>query len=121
MPFKSLFTAVALLSMSGAAAAHPKLLSSNPSANAVVATPTRIELHFSEKLVPAFSKGNVTMAAMPGMAAMKLLSTASVAKDGKTLVLSPKTRLTAGRYVVEWHAVSTDTHKVDGNYAFTVK
>ena len=121
MYIKSLLTAVAILSVGGTAAAHPKLVSASPAANAMVATPTHVHLHFSEKLVPAFSKGDVTMAAIPGMAAMKVLSTASVAKDGKTLVITPRTRMASGRYVVDWHVVSTDTHKVAGRYAFTVK
>ena len=70
---------------------------------------------------PAFSKADLTMAAMPGMAAMKMPSTAALAADGRTLVVTPKGRLAAGRYTVDWHIVSTDTHKVAGNYAFTVK
>ena len=113
--FQSLFSAIRIsrcLFISRCAA---------PFGNAMVATPTHVHLHFSEKLVPAFSKGDVTMAAIPGMAAMKVLSTASVAKDGKTLVITPRTRMASGRYVVDWHVVSTDTHKVAGSYAFTVK
>jgi methionine-rich copper-binding protein CopC len=121
MSIKSILTTVAILAISGTAAAHPKLLAASPTANAMVATPTHVDLHFSEKLVPAFSKGDVTMAAMPGMAAMKMLSTASVAKDGKTLVIKPQARLASGRYIVDWHVVSTDTHKVAGSYVFTVK
>ena len=51
-------------------------------ANATVAKPARIELHFSEKLMPAFSKADLTMAAMPGMAAMKMAS-ASALSSGR--------------------------------------
>lgn len=118
----SVFTAAAaLMTFAGAASAHPKLVLALPAANATVATPARIELHFSEKLMPAFSKADLTMAAMPGMAAMKMPGTAALASDGRTLVITPKGKLAAGRYTVAWHVVSTDTHKVAGNYAFAVK
>ena len=116
-----LIAATTLVTFAGAANAHPKLLAASPTANATVATPARVELHFSEKLMPAFSKGDLTMAAMPGMAAMAMPSTATLASDGKTLVITPKGKLPAGRYSVAWHVVSTDTHKVAGSYAFAVK
>ena len=121
MNLKHLLTAVALLSIAGAATAHPKLLSATPAANAAVVAPANINLHFSEKLMPAFSKAELTMAAMPGMGAMKMASATAVAADGKTLVVTPKTRLPRGRYIIDWHVVSTDTHKVAGRYAFAVK
>lgn len=116
-----LTAAAALVVFTSAANAHPKLVSASPAANATVAKPTHVELHFSEKLMPAFSKANLAMAAMPGMAAMKMPSTAVLAADGRTLVITPKGKLAAGRYTVDWHVVSTDTHKVAGNYAFAVK
>jgi methionine-rich copper-binding protein CopC len=121
MHIKAILTAVAILGIGGTAAAHPKLLSVTPAANAVVVTPSHVDLRFSERLVPAFSKADVTMAAMPGMAAMKIASSATVASDGKRLVVTPKARLVAGKYIVSWHVVSTDTHKVAGSYAFSVK
>ena len=116
-----LIAATTLVALAGTANAHPKLLSASPTANATVATPGRVELHFSETLVPEFSKGDLTMAAMPGMAAMAMPSTATLAPDGKTLIITPKGKLPAGRYSVAWHVVSTDTHKVDGSYTFAVK
>lgn len=116
-----LIAAAALVAFAGTANAHPKLLSASPAANATVATPAHVELHFSEKLMPAFSKGDVTMAAMPGMPAKQIASTAALAADGRTLVVTPKGPLHAGRYSVAWHVVSTDTHKVAGSYAFAVK
>jgi copper resistance protein C len=119
LPF--LIAATALVAFAGTANAHPKLLSASPAANATVAKPAQIKLQFSEKLMPAFSKADLTMAAMPGMAAMKMPTTAALDADGRTLVVTPKGRLAAGRYTVDWHIVSTDTHKVAGSYAFTVK
>ena len=58
-----LTAAAALVMFAGTANAHPKLVSASPAANATVAKPARIELHFSEKLMPAFSKADLTMAA----------------------------------------------------------
>lgn len=121
MHYKPMLTAVALLSIAGTGYAHPKLLSVTPAANATVAAPAHINLRFSEKLMPAFSKAELTMAAMPGMGAMKMASATAVAGDGKMLVVTPKARLARGRYIVGWRVVSSDTHKVAGRYAFAVK
>lgn len=116
-----LTAAAAALTFAGTAYAHPKLVSASPAANATVAKPARLELRFSEKLVPAFSKADLIMAAMPGMPEMKIASTAALASDGKTLVVTPKAPLHSGRYNVAWNVVSTDTHKIAGTYTFTVK
>ena len=117
----SVLTATAALFMlAGAANAHPKLVSASPAANATVAKPARVQLRFSEKLMPAFSKADLMMEAK-GMAAMKHPSTSALAADGHTLVITPQGQLHPGRYTVNWHVVSTDTHKVAGSYAFAVK
>ena len=121
MRISSILTAAALLAIGAAASAHPRLLSASPAANAVVATPSHIDLRFSEKLIPAFSKAGLTMAAMPGMGAMKMASAATVRADGKTLVVTPGSRLARGRYIIDWHVVSVDTHRVAGRFAFTVR
>lgn len=116
-----LTAAAALVIFAGAANAHPKLVSASPAANAIVAKPTRVQLHFSEKLIPAFSKADLIMAAMPGMPEMKIASIAALAANSRTLIVTPKAPLHSGRYSVAWHVVSTDTHKVAGSYAFAVK
>ena len=95
--------AAALALLSGAAQAHPKLVASNPAANAAVAAPAKITLQFSEKLMPAFSKAELIMAAMPGMPAMKMASSVAVAPDGRTLVITPSARLSRGRYTIDWN------------------
>lgn len=117
----TLIAAALGLTLSGTAYAHPKLLSASPAENAVVAKPARLQLQFSEQLVPAFSTADLTMDAMPGMAAMKMASTAKVAPDGRTLVITPKSALPRGRYTVAWRVVSSDTHRVNGTYSFSVK
>lgn len=119
----SVLTAAALVMFAGAANAHPKLVSATPAANAIVATPARVELHFSEKLMPKFSGADLIMTARGGKAhpPTKVAGAAAVSTDGRTLVVTPKAPLGAGRYSVAWHVVSADTHRITGNYAFAVK
>jgi copper resistance protein C len=113
------------LCLSVAAEAHPRLIASSPAPNAVVAKPKTIRLTFSEKLVPAFSGAHLIMTSMPGMKGhppMKIAGlTSTVAKDGRTLVISLNTPLAAGSYKLDWHAVASDTHRIRGGFAFTVK
>lgn len=115
--------AAALFLVAGAANAHPKLVSATPAPNATVAKPARVTLQFSEKLMPKFSGAELMMTGMAGMkhAPVKVASTATVAADGRTLVIAPKSPLVAGTYSVAWHVVSADTHRITGNYAFAVK
>ena len=89
----SLFIATATFSMSGVAQARPNLTSVTPAANATVAKPSYFDLHFSEKLMSAFSKADLKMTAMPGMAAMKMARTAVLAADILGLVVTPKASL----------------------------
>ena len=115
--------ALAILGLASAAQAHPKLLSASPAPNATVAKPARLALRFSEKLMPKFSGADLMMTAHGGTAhpPMKVAAAAGVADDGRTLVVTPKAPLAAGRYSVAWHVVSIDTHRVAGNFAFAVK
>ncbi|KQM27903.1 MULTISPECIES: copper homeostasis periplasmic binding protein CopC [unclassified Sphingomonas] len=115
--------AAALLVVAGAANAHPKLVSATPAPNATVAAPARVTLRFSERLMPKFSGADMMMTGMNGMkhAPMKVASAATVAADGRTLVIAPKSPLGTGTYSVAWHVVSADTHRITGNYAFAVK
>ncbi|QQV77297.1 copper homeostasis periplasmic binding protein CopC [Sphingomonas aliaeris] len=115
--------AAALIVVAGAANAHPKLVSATPAPNATVAAPARVTLRFSEKLMPKFSGADLMMTEMNGMkhAPMKVASAATVAADGRTLLIAPKSPLGAGTYSVAWHVVSADTHRIIGNYAFAVK
>src|SRR4051812_17697860 len=102
----------ASLVIAAPAIAHPKLLSSDPANKAVVASPNKITLRFSETLLAPLSGIDLTMTAMPGMAnhrAMKVTGfQISLASDGKTLVAALPRPLHAGSYTVKWHAVSTD-------------
>ena len=116
--------AAAAVLWSGAATAHPKLLGSVPADSTEVASPARVELNFSEKLVAQFSAAKLVMTDMPGMTGhppMAMAITVSGSDDPKTMLLTPKEPLPAGSYRVDWRAVSSDTHPITGSVNFKVK
>lgn len=121
-----LFTAaLALAALPSVAMAHPKLLSSNPAANATIAKPIKLTLTFSEKLLAPLSGIDLTMTGMPGMAdhapmPIKGFKTA-VEGDGKTLIVALPRALPAGSYDLNWHIVGADQHKIAGKFSFSVK
>lgn len=108
----------------GVANAHPKLVAASPAANAAVSAPSRIQLRFSERLMPRFSGAELVMTGMPGMTdhpAMAVASSATVDQGGHTLVVTPAQALARGTYRVDWYVVSADTHRITGTLAFEVK
>lgn len=101
-----------------AAQAHPAVRSAEPEAGATVAqAPKEVRIRFNEALVPAFSglglhdqRGHVVAEGKgPGNA------------QGQELFLPLAQPLAPGKYVVTWHAVSADTHRVQGQYSFEVQ
>jgi len=125
--FRKAFIALALMTSAisvPAAMAHPRLTAASPAANATVAAPSRIQLVFSENLVGQFSGIDLTMTEMPGMkmGPMKISGvTATVAPDGKTLVVALARPLATGTYKLDYHVVSADTHRIQGSYTFKVR
>ncbi|HEY1125028.1 MAG TPA: copper homeostasis periplasmic binding protein CopC [Sphingobium sp.] len=111
--------AAAFALLASPALAHPKLLSSTPAANGSAGTVKQITLKFSEGLVGPVSGGTLSM--KMGDQNMDMSVKTAVAKDGKTLVATVPQPLPAGQYIFDWHVVSTDTHRVAGKLAFTVK
>lgn len=114
----SFFAAAAVVAaaVAGPAAAHARLVSSTPAANAAVAAPASLSLTFSERAVPAFSSFDVINAA-----GEKLTVRVAVSEDGKTLTGVPARPLAAGAYRVEWRIASSDGHRMTGSYAFSVR
>jgi len=113
----------AALALSSPALAHPKLVASSPAANATVSKPTSVSLTFSESLLAPMSGIELTMTAMPGMAAHSPMKVAGfkTAVTGKTIVATLPRALPAGTYALKWHAVAADTHRIEGSYGFKVK
>ena len=98
--------------------AHPKLMATVPAADVQAQPPQEIRLSFSEALVAKFS--GLDLKDQDGKR-VETGPAASDPKDGKQLIVPVKATLPPGRYTVEWHAVSEDTHRVKGRYSFEVK
>lgn len=106
------------------AQAHPRLVASTPANGATASNVSSVRLQFSEKLIPAFTRAELIMTGMPGMRnhrPMKVPARSTVLKDGRTMVVASRFRLQAGSYRLDWHAVSTDTHHIDGQVSFAVR
>ena len=106
----------AALAVSGPALAHAKLVKSNPAAEATVKSPKTITLTFNERVVPAFSKFELSMPAHR----MDIPVTTTVSRDGKRIVGTVGSRLMKGSYRVSWIAAGADGHKMTGSYSFKV-
>jgi copper resistance protein C len=111
-------TVIAASLFGSAACAHPDLQSAEPAAGAVMTTsPKQIRITFNESVIPQFS--GVEVKDQTG----KVISTGKAVSDPanrKLLVVPLKEQLPPGEYRVEWHAVADDTHRVKGNYTFSV-
>jgi methionine-rich copper-binding protein CopC len=104
--------------MSSAVYAHPEFQAADPAPGAATtASPTQIRITFNENLIPKFSGAEVKD--QTG----KIIATGKATTDPankKVLVVPVNEQLSPGDYKVEWHAVSDDTHRVKGNYSFSV-
>jgi methionine-rich copper-binding protein CopC len=93
---------------------HAHLSKSTPASGATVTPPAEIVLSFTEPLEPAFS----SIELRDSMGKRIDTGKAQVKDDVMRLSLKP---LPAGRYTVKWRVLSVDTHKSQGDFAFTVK
>lgn len=122
----AILASLALISLPGAALAHTRLVSSTPAANATVpaANARSINLVFNERVIASTLKVDVVMTGMPGMSdhpPMKVAFSSMMGKDGKSVMLMPKRALAAGTFQVSWSAAGTDTHRMGGQFSFTVR
>jgi methionine-rich copper-binding protein CopC len=104
---------LALVLAASPALAHAHLQKSMPAANAKIPSPRHVVLNFSEALEPAFS--GALLLDKDG----RNLTGAPVKVDGPVMTLTPG-HLAPGRYKVAWHSVGHDTHRLDGEFSFTV-
>ncbi|MFJ3485342.1 copper homeostasis periplasmic binding protein CopC [Pseudomonas sp. NPDC090202] len=123
MRLKHSLACLALLTglTSTGAFAHAHLESQLPAANSETASPKELRLNFSEGVEEKFTKVAISLDG-PGDST-EVIQTQSVSTDPanrKTLIVVPAVPLAPGKYKVEWHAVSVDTHKSEGVYHFTV-
>ena len=122
----AMLASLALISVPCAALAHTRLVSSTPAANATVpaANARSINLVFNERVIASTLKVDLAMTGMPGMndhPPMKVAFSSMMGKDGKSVMLMPKRALAAGTYQVSWSAAGTDTHRMGGQFSFTVR
>lgn len=115
--------AFAFLASAVPAAAHPRLLTATPAANATVAQPAQIVLAFSEALVAPLSGIELTMTAMPGMANHPRMPIRGFTTkvEGRSLIARLPRALPAGTYELKWHVVAADQHRIENTYSFTVR
>ncbi|SEI61623.1 copper homeostasis periplasmic binding protein CopC [Pseudomonas sp. NFR16] len=101
--------------------AHAHLESQLPAADSEVTAPKELRLTFSEGVEEKFTKVAISLDG-PGDST-EIIQTQSVATDpadNKVLIVTPAMPLAPGKYKVEWHAASVDTHKSEGVYRFKV-
>lgn len=103
-----------LLLAGGEAAAHASLRASSPPDGASLADPPeRIELLFSEPVVPL-------LLALETTEGRRIPAGSETGGDGARLVLVPGEALGRGAYLVRWRVVSIDGHPVAGRLAFAI-
>jgi len=111
------FGAALAVTVAAPALAHTHLVRSTPAANATLQSgPRTITLTFNERLVPSFSKFELTMPAHN----MKVPVQTAVSRDGKRIVGTLPSPLTKGSYAVAWTAAGADGHKMTGTLNFKV-
>jgi copper transport protein len=94
---------------------HAKLETSEPKAGEVLEVP------------PKFIKLVFSVAIQPSMSAIKVIDEAGAAmdvevsgSDGNKVLSGPISELRAGKYSVEWRALSADDHVIKGDFRFEV-
>lgn len=116
MKAKYLFAAV-LATAAGAALAHARLESSEPSASSTLdSAPKVLRLRFNEALEPAFSK----VALQDSAGKQIVLPKVQVDKARPAEMAVPLPALAAGNYRVQWSTVTRDGHKTKGEFGFRV-
>jgi len=109
-------TALAL-SGAGPAFAHAQLKTATPAVNGEVAkAPSEVTLNFSEKLEASFS----TVIVRDAVGKRMNKADSQVDKSDRTIMRVSLDPLTPGVYIVEWRALTADTHKTEGAFVFRV-
>jgi len=111
--------ALAVVAAPMAASAHTHMVSANPAPNATVpAAPKDLQLNFSEAVLPKLS---TVQLAQVGGAAVHTGDAVVDPKNKKHVSVPLHGDLAPGAYKVSWSVVSADSHKMKGDYTFTVK
>lgn len=100
-----------------AAHAHPRLVKATPAADHRTSeAPRQLILTFNESLDLALTRVTVVRGGIPvALGALRL-----VPSDDKSIVATPSSVLTPGRYTVRWQVTGDDGHPVRGEFSFEV-
>jgi methionine-rich copper-binding protein CopC len=110
-------SAFIILGTVASASAHAHLVRATPvEGGAVKEAPAEVTLKFNERLEPSFSSAVIRDSA--GKQVDK--ADAHVDKADRTVVRVSLPALAPGVYTVEWRVMSSDSHKVNGNFTFKV-
>ena len=105
------------LGISGAAA-HSRLVKSDPPARAVLATaPKELKLWFNEGVEPAFAKVWI----VPAQGAQIALTSRGDSSNPRLLIATLPDHLPAGPVNIGYHMLSVDGHVVEDKLVFTIK
>jgi copper resistance protein C len=117
LAFAGVGALMVLLALASPVFAHAFPDHASPAVGAIVAqAPAEVQIWFSEKLEPAFSRIEVLDAKGQRVdAGPSRLD----AQDSSLLLVALKP-LSPGVYKVVWHVVSADTHATEGDFTFTV-
>lgn len=100
------------------AAAHSRLVKSDPSARAVIETaPKEMKLWFNENIEPAFAKIWIVAAA----GKQTPLTSRGDSSDPHLLVITLPDDLPPGPVNIGYHVLSVDGHVVDDKLTFTIR
>lgn len=114
-----LLAVLALLPLgAGPAFAHAHLRASEPAADHAVPAARTVRLTFSEAVEPRFCTVTLSTAAGAPVEAPRAVADPA---DPKVLVLALPAPLPPGEYRVSWRATAVDTHRTEGEFAFTVR
>lgn len=115
---RALMGAALALLTAASVSAHASLVRSNPANRAnLVSAPERVQLWFSERLEPAFSRLGVVDA--EGQSVDR--GDVQVGPDDPTRLSVGIAPLGPGRYTVRFRVLSVDGHVVEGQISFTVR
>lgn len=98
--------------------AHAFLDHSDPKVGSTVAnSPAKVKIWFTQELEPAFSSIEVKNSQDKEVDKKDT----HVDAEDKSLLEVSLPPLPAGTYTVIWHVISTDTHRTQGHFEFTIK
>ena len=114
--FPTLALALALLGSVRPVCAHGEMVRSTPQAGSVVSTsPAEIRIQFTEGIEARFSGLEVT--GPDG----KRVATGRAQVEGSAMAVPLSKPLAPGRYRVNWHVLSVDSHRTKGSFTFEVR